>query len=422
MTDKQFLLSLFCGPLIWLIFYFTTPMEPINPISARVLFFLFLNYICLLSGYFLCKKIPEKSIRKLKIKNQFIFNVVVILITIGFICRYVDLFYFRGLSFNNTFYLNKGLSSSSSKFTPIVLSILSTFKGLYFMPLIMNVVSNSRNKYYWIISIFLVSLIVPESILFGTRKLFFILFLLIVISILISKNRIILTKKIFLIKVFFGFIALMIISFQVIDKRMTESTSKKYWAEDLAKSRYNDFVPIKKEVREKMFINQNNTLLNNGIILFTHTGQYVTHGLYELDYVMNLKERELGYGVYTFFPIVKLTNKLNLSQIDIFNFSKYHPRGHVYLTFFGTLFVDFGWFTLLFSFFFGFVQFIIAVLGLRSNFFKTIWVYFLVINVSLPILSLIRGGGLYPIFSIFLITIFAYFFNIKTENEESPNS
>ncbi|MBQ4820089.1 hypothetical protein [Aquimarina sp. MMG016] len=215
----------------------------------------------------------------------------------------------------------------------------------------------------------------------------------------------------------------MIISFIIINIRVKENNPEnEVWTQYLANSRYNDFVPVKREIRERYFDRNSNSVYSNAIVLMTHTGQYIIHGLYELDYIMHLQKREKAYGTYTFYPLIKFTNKLGITNICWEDTSKIHPRQYVYTTFFGALFIDFGWFAILFCFLFGCFYGLIATKANKSIFFRAIWVYLLVINVSLPVMSLIRGGGMYPFVCFLGILIFFRFINLKKNDEKSFSS
>ena len=99
--NMLFLKSICIGILIWCSFYIFTPVNVINPLSSEAIWFILLNYITLILGYFLTdllfkKKTHSNTISK---KSEEFIYVVIGLLLFSFVTRYIDLFFIREVSF-----------------------------------------------------------------------------------------------------------------------------------------------------------------------------------------------------------------------------------------------------------------------------------------------------------------------------------
>ncbi len=89
------------------------------------------------------------------------------------------------------------------------------------------------------------------------------------------------------------------------------------------------------------------------------------------------------------------------TNINLKEIQQSPPRTGVYTTFFGPIFIDFGWFSLVFIFFFGVFQKLIHNKILQGRFqFTPLLFYLLIINFFMPVFNFINGAqGLYNLIS-----------------------
>ncbi len=419
MKHKYFIGSISLGVFIWIITFVVLPINISKSISANALWFLLASFSSIIFGYFLVDN--KQIITTSKTNQKHIFFVFVLVAFIGFISRYLDLFYFRECSFSNNFLVNRINLTNYRNNAPIILSILGILRSVYFAPIIIVIILKSKNRIHLIFSILLVLLTIFESILLGTRKHYFILFLVITISFFVSRKWNSLFSFGFVLKMTLGLLFLFSMSYYVVKDRLQTIHSTSEWKEELTSSRYNDFVPLKEDFKLDHFDSKDDSLNSRIYFSLAHIGQYIVHGIFELDYIIRNEKLPRAKGKYTFYPILKLTNRLGLTKSDLTNTSDYHPRDYVYITFFGGLYVDFGWFSLIFSFLYGLIFRRIYEKSKSSIFFKLILIHVILINISLPIFSLIRGGGLYPFFTFLFVFLLLYFLNHITQNEKSFN-
>ena len=130
-------------------------------------------------------------------------------------------------------------------------------------------------------------------------------------------------------------------------------------------------------------------------------GQYYLHGVFEFGYLYNNYKKNYWYGGYTFNIFAKFINIVFRTNINLKEIQQSPPRTGVYTTFFGPIFIDFGWFSLVFVFFFGVFQKLIYNKILQGRFqFIPLLFYLLIINFFMPVFNFINGAqGLYNLIS-----------------------
>ena len=121
-----------------------------------------------------------------------------------------------------------------------------------------------------------------------------------------------------------------------------------------------------------------------------------------------------AYGVYSFNPIFKLTNRLGVTNKSL-NTIKNHPRDYVYTSFYGSLFIDFGWFALIPMFLLGLFQRWVYSLTTVNIIAKVFFVILLSINLVMPIFNILSGTGLYLFFLLLAFLCISYKKNDITE-------
>ena len=279
---STFYLSLLFGLIIWFITWLILPVNT-TPLSLETFCYICLSFSSLTIGYHIVK---IKNIEKIKwLPHKSFFKVLLLILCIGLLFRYIDLFYFRNLSLFNPYYQNKILSLNNSQNTPLIVTFLGTLRALYYVPILYLIIIKSKHKGFWAISIVLLLLFSVEIFLFGTRKPLFHLLILILITFgLTIKNYKQLLNKSNLSLLFCTAIILGFFSYFILNKRVTEIPVENVNLIDVVNSRYNDFVPIKTSRLNDFKKSPNSFKTKTGLMLM-HTGQYIIHGFYELDYI-----------------------------------------------------------------------------------------------------------------------------------------
>lgn len=399
--NKLFFASLAAGLLIWLITFFLIPVSPSETFKSKTYVFLLLGYLGLIAGYSTFKFSPEISFKN-HISQHKIIWVLIALIVISYVLRWVDLFYIRELSLDNEVFQNRALNKQNAAKSSLIFILASIFKSLYFFPFVL-LVKNKLKKTSLISLMSFICLLLPmlEAYIRGSRRPFFEIFLIVVVTLFVFKKTQIKFKRMVVLAVSFILVATM--STSILFKRETFNDKIDHtFYELILRSKYNDILKPKEHVHT--FFKRNDV---SGTIKFyaltgLHIGQYITHGVFEFNHIID-KNTQTTYGGYTFVSVIKFINKLNIvSPIKQINPS---PRKIVYLTAFGSLYLDFKWLTIPFLFCFGIVQRYIFEKNKSTFIYTPIFIYCLIINVFLLMLNYIKGAGIYPFVAFFILLI-----------------
>lgn len=391
--------SIILGFLIWFMFFFILPIHT-PTLSFETISFIIGCVICFFLGYYLFN---FNKTQKHNIKPFNYFIILTAIAALGLAFRYIDLFFIRDIKWSNAFNTNRHLKSDNATKSTLIITLLGTLRVLYFMPLLILIVQKSKNRVYWLVALFLIIFGSFEVFLFGTRKPFFSLIILAFIALFyFNRKKLLLSKKNVLIAIV-SVLLLGFFSYFILDKRITEASTKTNNLVTVVDARYNEFVRIN-DSKLNQFKESPNSLSTKSQIMFIHTGQYIVHGFFELDYVVN-NNFPKALGLYSFNPIYKLLNRLGILNKEL-NTINNHPRDYVYTTFFGSFFIDFGWFALVFMFLFGVFQRWVFALAQTSIIAKVLFIILLSINITMPIFNQLAGAQLYLI--IFLLIMMCY--------------
>ncbi len=401
--QNSFIGSVLFGALLWCLSFLLLPIET-SQLSNETLGYLIACFTLFIGGYYAFNFKNLICFFDTRLNKKY-FKICGVILMIAIVFRYIDLFYYRLLSFNFSFIENKKLVIQNATQAPLLITLISTLRAMYFLPLLYLVIRKSKNKIYWLLSLLLILLSSLEILLVGTRKPVFHLVLLLLFATFYSYNiKELLTKKNF----FIGGIIIVLLgvfSYSVLSRRMTENTGSNLGILKVIDSRYNDFVKINKEKVEELYNNPSSNTLKTELLLI-HTGQYIVHGVYELNYIIQ-NDFPKANGQYSFNPIFKFFNRIKAIDVDNSQLKKSHPRDYVYLTFFGSLFVDFGWLSLLLVFIFGVFQRFIFQISDVNIVAKLLWIVILTLNIAIPIFNLAAGSGLYILLCLNLLLFFS---------------
>lgn len=403
----SFLISIFGGVFVWMFIFLLFPADVVFPFSKETFWFIFLSYSCLLFGYvfahnFLKKRNSDKN--SSPINEKFIY--IIILITLfSFIIRYIDFFFFRKISFYNDVFKNRELLAKNKP--NLLFIIVSVLKQLYFIPIIFLLKNKIKNKKINIISLLLFLLPFLEGFIRGSRNSFFTPVILLFI-ILIFFKKILFNRKQILLIISVVFI-LFTIATSIIMQREESKTDKNY--SSLTTNFFlNDFLKPKSSVFKKIHSTKSLTLKKMMVSGF-QIAQYYVHGVFEFDNLVRHYQKEPinhQYGKFNFSIVNRFTNKYRITNTNLEDVQYMNPRGITFVTFFGGLYIDFGWLGLIVMFLYGsFQRFIVNSIHINNNSsYLPFLIFFLFCNFFMLTFNFIRNTGTYTIV-VCLIVIFA---------------
>jgi len=143
------------------------------------------------------------------------------------------------------------------------------------------------------------------------------------------------------------------------------------------------------------------------------TGQYYTHGVFEFDNLLRAYHKNdalnFQFGKYNFFNFIKFSNKLGITHLDISKIQNANPRGYSFITFFGGLYIDIGWYGLLFMFFFGaFQKYLYNQVKRQRIELLPLLIFFLFLNFFMLSFNFLRGNGVSMIMASLMFILAVY--------------
>jgi len=403
------------GLLFWCFLFIVFPLKIKYELNFLPVLYIVSNYAFFILGI--------KSITTIRREKQAVFSIntltlkkimyfIIFLAFLGFLLKLVDKFYLRDTSFENTMSENRVLLSQSG---PSIISIFSAITApLSFIPLFIYYYINERKNLLFVVCLFLFFSASLEFIVLGSRSGLFILLILFGLYLFYFK-RIKLSFKQIIILSFIVF-SLGIYSINLFITRTTDFTKsdKKSIEHILTRANYNFTLEPTEETRESI-INSKNKIYQSSYLGALNFVQYYLHGAFEFSYLYKNYDANHHYGLYTFNIFTKFSNIVFNTNFNLQKISESPPRTGIYTTFFGPIYLDFGWLSLIFMFFFGVFQKTIynKVLTGRIQFIPLLF-YFLIINFFFPVINFINGAqGLYTICSFVLFALVYKFLSAK---------
>lgn len=405
-SNKLFLTSILLGVMVWFFVFFLTPVNAAVSLSFEVIIFIILNYIVLIFGFIYADSKLKNFIQISPSQKDLstFFYLIIIIVCLSSIVRFIDLFLVREISFLNTIEVNKHNSENLNNFSTL-LGILGVFRMLYFVPYLLYVVQKWKNQKLLFICLLIFFIPIAEGYLRGSRRLIFeAAGFLVTINLIHRFSKLMSRKVIFILLLALIFVA---IGSNLILKKRVNTINQEAYYKQLFKSPYNEFIPLNNGFKDYI-INNNDDWKGSLSFTFAHIGQYYTHGIYEFDYMIKQKTQK-KYGLYNAFIFVKLFNRLGISKIPLVTLGNPVKR-ITYITFFGGLYLDFGWFALIVMFFLGIIQNRIIRYSEINAYFQPLLVIILFTNFFLLVFNFIRAQMLISLFIYLLILIFFFQF------------
>ena len=397
------------GILFWLLLYFFASVNIKKPVGFYPFIYIISSYLFFMLGA-LCIKTPKKVTLTLleddKKKLLKFLYIIIIIAFLGFIFRFIDKFYLRGISFSVGSFENRELLTSSG---PSMISILSAILNPFsFLPLFIYFYLGVRKMRLFAICLFLFFASSYEYITLSSRSgLFLIILFLITYLFYFKKIKINLTK-IFLSVFFIG--AFGVFMTNIFINRTEEVHGSKEIAikHILTKAGFNYTIEPKKEVITNV-IETDNDIYKALQLGYVNFSQYYIHGFFEFGYLYNNYEEEHHYGAYSFHIFAKFFKTIFRTDMNLDKVQKSPPRIGVYTTFFGPIFIDFGWGAVVFMFLLGLFQKLIFNASMKGKFYYLPLVFYAsIVTFFMPVVNFITTAqGIY-IITAFCIFIFVY--------------
>ena len=406
--SSPFFLSISLGVVCWLLVFIIFPIKVVFPISSEVVVYILLSYVSIITGYLV---VPDGKYSKHS--NQTIIGppmikVLILVVLLSFLIRYIDLFIFRGVRISYPIAQNRMLiDANTPKFIFILVSVT---RYLFFVPILLLFQSKIKSKKLLIFCLFLFLLPFIEGVIRGSRNSFFYPSILLIFSLLYYKK--IKFKKLHVGILLLFFSVLFLMATGILKKR---EIIKQQDYQNFNLAMYNDFLKPKKSILNRIYSSENiktKQLLISGL----QTGQYYTHGVFEFDNLVRTYHKNdslnFQFGKYNFFNFIKFSNKLGITQLDLSKIQNANPRGYSFITFFGGLYIDLGWYGLIFMFFFGaFQKHLYDQVQRQRIELLPLLIFFLFLNFFMLSFNFLRGNGVSMIMASLMFILVVYIKN-----------
>lgn len=392
----------FIGILLWVFIFFFSAIKVKQQPGILPIIFILVNYIFFFFGLISVRRrdtiINKKFVlNKRALKKILIFLIIISLI--GFTFRILDKFFIRDITIGNTSVANRRLlSENKSSIFGVIAAILTPFA---FLPLYIYYTLKPQKPFLAIFCIILFFIPAFDSVVLGSRSGLFMVVFLFIINLLYFK-----ILKITPLRMMFFTVLIYILGIyttKMFIERTQEYmvTEKRATKHILSNAVYNFTLEPKENARNGIIETKNETLRLTRLSLL-NASQYYTHGVFELGYLYNNYKGEHHYGAYTFNVIAKFSNIIFGTNIDLQKIQESPVRTGVYTTFFGPIYLDFGWFAPIFMLFFGLLQGLIFNKVISGDYkYVPLFFYMLIIDFFMPVINFITSSqGVYIIVSM----------------------
>jgi len=396
---------------IWFVLFVVAPLSVNIPISLTPIVFILLCYVCFWVGISLSDVLWQKKatlslprIISLSMpKARFLFRISIFLAVIAVTFKLYDSVVLRGATLENDAFSNReSIESEGGGLFSMVAAILAGFQFIPYLLYEFLPVKRSKIVLIFVLSLFLFD--VAELVLFSSRSgLFLTLMLFAAFQIMLGKVK--LNWKTISLSLIGVFALIAFMSYIFLERT-------KLFAGDLVlqvaliDANYNYTLSGTNDVINTIFYT-NSSLLESVSFSIVNATIYYLHGIIEFNYLFENFTSDHAMGQNTFFVFSKFASilfEVPFSQSEVESLA---PRGGVFTSFFGPIYIDFGWFSLLFMFYLGWIikYFYYKLRAVRFH-FMPIYGYFIIVVFFFPVFNFISGAqGAYILVSnlIFLM-------------------
>ncbi len=398
------------GIFFWLIIWLVSPLMTINPISLSSMLFIVLCYIgffagCLFAGRFLGGGITHVYTWNNTLNMRAI-GITTIIGIIGMAFRYYDRAIVRGVEYGqSSVEVREALTNAAASFWGIIGSVFLPF---CFMPLIYILAAKwqRRNIALLIAALIIFSLPMIESLAQLSRSIMLMtVFMMFVAVVCLKFNGDPLHRKILLTSIISA-VSLLIISSAIFSVRLNDGNVA--LEDSVIDSVYAANIGPSPEAVDGLA--NGSPVVSQFYRAVLPNSMYYLSGAYEFSLLWERPDnQEFGYGTYMFSPIVKVINLAFENKNAGLDEETLAYRTGVFNTFFGPVWIDFGWVSPLFCMLFGFIATSLGDKARSGNLAAApLYFYAVVIAFYMPVLNFISSGyGIFVISSFGLFALFA---------------
>ena len=397
--------------LLWILLFFSAPLEININVNSIAILYIIINIIFFTLGTLLVRKRKYKTISIINYhKLRTLFNLILLVGALGLSLKLFDRLLIRGISWERGFIDNRDAMNGSSGGILAFLAALLSPVGL--IPLFLYM--KYKLKVSYLIKILCYILFwsyALDAILLGNRSSIFIVIFLYasyfsyVQNISITLRR--LMKYIFISASFLGFFGYMFF------ERSSElfGDGVDIYQVVMDESAYNFTIKPTKEFRNNF--DNYNAVQKAVAFTYINTVQYITHGVFEFSFLYDNFKANHSLGAKTFWVYNRFVHLILLQNYSVEEVENLSVRVGVYETFFGSLFIDFGWFSILFMFCFGLiVKRVFLKAEQEDDASLLIYFYLALVILFFPFFNFIDGaGGIFILNAFILFTFIKYFMN-----------
>jgi oligosaccharide repeat unit polymerase len=398
------------GILIWGLIWLAAPLKSINPISLSSALFIALCYVgfflgCLFAGQFLGGGVTRHHIWNGPVNKRAVI-ISAIVGVLGMAMRYYDRSVIRGVEYGqSSAEVREALTNAAASGWGIIGSVLLPF---CFLPL-MYVLAAKWNRQ-------------QLPMLIGALAVF---------SMPMIESLAQLSRSIMLMTVFMLFVAVSCFKFngnpvhrKILYTSLTAAAGLVFLSSAIFAVRLNDNgVAFEDSVIDSVYAanigptpEAVDNLVNGSPIVSQFyravlpNSMYYLSGVYEFSLLWERPDvQEFGYGSYMFSPFVKVANLALDNPGSLLDEETLAYRTGVFNTFFGPVWIDFGWVGPAFCLLFGFVTTRLGDSARSGNFASApLYFYGVVIAFYMPVINYLSSGyGLFVISSFGLFALLA---------------
>ncbi len=352
--------------LFWILMFVIAPVDIKASIDSISLIYMIVSYLALFLGTQIIS-IPKNDVKNhnkylkcfISINNlKKIYWISFCLGITGFIFYYIDLFFYKNVSFQNNILQNIYLRRSSDGSIFSTLANLSMYYS--YIPITIDILCKNFHLFKIKIFSFLLFILLPVSnLFFGSRFGIIVPFIYLIIVFFSSYSN----YKLNLYKLLIGGIIITFSFFYVVGfffiNRIENMNKEPIDALNGKASAFSEKVPVTKKF-QNLIIKSKGTLWYPFLVGYVNSSQYTIHAVFEFSQVKNNVDNnniQYMYGKATFPVFYKIYYKLfriseNYKDINT-EVNKANARLGVWSTFFFYWYLDFGWFGIILFIFLG---------------------------------------------------------------------
>lgn len=402
------------GILIWLVIWLLLPVVVIGEIAPGALLYAALCYLSFFIGAALWggrRGSPEVSPWEGPLRRGLFWGTVITGL-LGMGLRIYDRL-LRGVEYGaNAADLREALTNSSNTIPGIASAILFPFCLIPLMLLLSS--SDRRKKGLLLIAVTVFALPMAESFFQLSRSFMLLTVGIAFATIVITRYGGRALNRKLLLRSVVGILALVAVSSAIFSVRLTEG--RRELSDSVYDSVYAAYLQPNDTARRAVY--GSGRVTSFAMLSVLPNGMYYLSGAYEFSALWDRPgDQPFAYGQLHFYVFAKVfytmigSDYLTAQRVQDFVY-----RDGVFQTFFGPLWVDFGWFALLLMAPFGYImKRMAAMVSQGSVAYLPLYCYLIIVVFFMPVVNFLISG-----FGILAITAFIIFLLIARNAEAAP--